>query len=262
MSYKRKNWRTPDTERRPGASLRDQSKFVEVSEDKSDKYLRDMDRSLAKECLRVVFGKKVLTIECQVCWKVFKAFRTTVKDARGNELPGIDCHCPKGCQINPKTGDMWSAEGLRPRLRPGTKAREKSVPPDAEQAVPIDLIDERPKQSADLEKRIRVIAGLFESAIRGAFQHAHAEIARITRSSVSGAPCIKPGIDPQALLTEKQAGEFLGVSGPTLGGWRKKGKGPRFVRFDTGDSEDQRKGIRYRRIDLVEWSEQRLHESV
>jgi len=54
-------------------------------------------------------------------------------------------------------------------------------------------------------------------------------------------------IDPDALLNEAQASDFLNLSIRTLQAWRVKGAGPRFVRAG--------RAIRYRRSDLVAWIE-------
>lgn len=54
--------------------------------------------------------------------------------------------------------------------------------------------------------------------------------------------------DPRALLSEAQAAKFLGYSRSSLNQWRVKGKGPEFVKLDTGT-------VRYRKSVLVEWLE-------
>jgi predicted DNA-binding transcriptional regulator AlpA len=51
--------------------------------------------------------------------------------------------------------------------------------------------------------------------------------------------------DPDALLTEVQAADFLCLSIRTLQAWRIKLAGPRFVRAG--------RAIRYRRSDLIAW---------
>ena len=51
--------------------------------------------------------------------------------------------------------------------------------------------------------------------------------------------------DPDALLTEVQAADFLCLSIRTLQAWRIKLVGPRFVRAG--------RAIRYRRSDLIAW---------
>lgn len=54
--------------------------------------------------------------------------------------------------------------------------------------------------------------------------------------------------DPDALLTEAEASDLLGLSTRTLQAWRCQGTGPRFVRAGG-------RAIRYRRRDLIEWME-------
>ena len=51
--------------------------------------------------------------------------------------------------------------------------------------------------------------------------------------------------DPDTLLTEVQAADFLNLSVRTLQAWRIKVAGPRFVRAG--------RAIRYRRSDLIAW---------
>lgn len=51
--------------------------------------------------------------------------------------------------------------------------------------------------------------------------------------------------DPDALLTEAQAADFLSISMRTLQAWRVRGGGPVFVRAG--------RAIRYRRRDLLDW---------
>ena len=51
--------------------------------------------------------------------------------------------------------------------------------------------------------------------------------------------------DPDALLSEVQAADFLNLSVRTLQAWRIKVAGPRFVRAG--------RAIRYRRSDLIAW---------
>src|SRR4051794_38724568 len=51
--------------------------------------------------------------------------------------------------------------------------------------------------------------------------------------------------DPDTLLTEVQAADFLNLSVRTLQAWRIKIAGPRFVRAG--------RAIRYRRSDLIAW---------
>ena len=59
-------------------------------------------------------------------------------------------------------------------------------------------------------------------------------------------------IQDYELIDEKQAAMFLGMSHRSLQGMRVKGGGPNFVRVSP-------RMIRYRRVDLIAWSETRLH---
>ena len=54
-------------------------------------------------------------------------------------------------------------------------------------------------------------------------------------------------IDPDALIAEVQAADFLRISIRTLQAWRSRGAGPAFVRVG--------RAIRYRRRDLLAWIE-------
>ena len=54
-----------------------------------------------------------------------------------------------------------------------------------------------------------------------------------------------------ALLTERRAADFLGVTARCLQAWRYRGGGPKFVRISS-------RCIRYRQSDLREWIEARL----
>ena len=56
------------------------------------------------------------------------------------------------------------------------------------------------------------------------------------------------------LIVEDEAARFLKFSARALQGWRYGGGGPRFVRVNL-------RCVRYRRIDLREWSEARLRTS-
>jgi hypothetical protein len=60
--------------------------------------------------------------------------------------------------------------------------------------------------------------------------------------------------DLDALIAEMHAARFLGVSARSLQKWRCEGGGPNFVRVSS-------RCIRYRRRDLIEWSESRLKSS-
>jgi excisionase family DNA binding protein len=57
-----------------------------------------------------------------------------------------------------------------------------------------------------------------------------------------------------ALLTEGQAAEHLGLSRKTLEGWRTRGGGPKFVRLGT-------RAVRYRPTDLDQFVEAGLRSS-
>jgi predicted DNA-binding transcriptional regulator AlpA len=52
-------------------------------------------------------------------------------------------------------------------------------------------------------------------------------------------------IDPDALLTEIHAADFLSMSVRTLQSWRGQGRGPAHVQAG--------RAIRYRRSDLIDW---------
>ncbi|MCB1883123.1 MAG: helix-turn-helix domain-containing protein [Geminicoccaceae bacterium] len=56
------------------------------------------------------------------------------------------------------------------------------------------------------------------------------------------------------LMNEHEAAAFLGYTIRALQNWRVRGGGPRFVRVSA-------RSIRYRRKDLVAWSEERLAAS-
>ena len=60
--------------------------------------------------------------------------------------------------------------------------------------------------------------------------------------------------DPDALATERQAADFLGVTTRALQKWRATGTGPRFVRISS-------RCVRYRRRDLITWASDRLKSS-
>lgn len=57
--------------------------------------------------------------------------------------------------------------------------------------------------------------------------------------------------DSDALLSELAAAALLGISTRTLQAWRQRGGGPMFVRISS-------RCVRYRKRDLVAWSEARL----
>ena len=60
--------------------------------------------------------------------------------------------------------------------------------------------------------------------------------------------------DPDALVLERFAADFIGVTPRALQKWRMTGTGPRFVRISS-------KCVRYRRRDLVEWAQAHLKAS-
>ena len=61
-------------------------------------------------------------------------------------------------------------------------------------------------------------------------------------------------IDSETLLTEVQAAELLQVTPRAVQKWRAEGTGPRFIRISG-------RCVRYRRRDLIEWTEARLKSS-
>lgn len=56
------------------------------------------------------------------------------------------------------------------------------------------------------------------------------------------------------LINEHEAAKFLGYSTRALQNWRLRGGGPQFVKVSN-------RSVRYRRRDLVEWSEKRLRSN-
>lgn len=56
------------------------------------------------------------------------------------------------------------------------------------------------------------------------------------------------------LLNENEAAAFLGYSARALQNWRVRGGGPRFVKVSS-------RSVRYRRRDLLEWTERHLQAS-
>jgi predicted DNA-binding transcriptional regulator AlpA len=52
--------------------------------------------------------------------------------------------------------------------------------------------------------------------------------------------------DLDRLLDEKEAAQLLSLSPSTVRGWRSRGEGPQFVRFE--------RAIRYRRTDLLKYA--------
>lgn len=65
---------------------------------------------------------------------------------------------------------------------------------------------------------------------------------------------ISVSTDPESLLSEVQAATLLGFTPRALQAWRQRGGGPRFVRVSS-------RAVRYRRRDLVEWTESKLAQS-
>ena len=57
-----------------------------------------------------------------------------------------------------------------------------------------------------------------------------------------------------ALIDEKTAGAFLGLTDRTMQGYRRKGGGPRYISISS-------RCLRYRRADLRAWADARLRAS-
>lgn len=62
------------------------------------------------------------------------------------------------------------------------------------------------------------------------------------------------GQDPCVLLDEKAAAKLLGYSVRALQNWRLRGGGPKFVKVSN-------RSIRYRKIELAQWIEERIRAS-
>ena len=60
--------------------------------------------------------------------------------------------------------------------------------------------------------------------------------------------------DDHALLNEEQAAAFIGVTRRAMQGWRLSGRGPQYIKISS-------RCIRYRKRELVTWSENRLQTS-
>jgi len=60
--------------------------------------------------------------------------------------------------------------------------------------------------------------------------------------------------EDDALLTEEQTAAFIGVTRRAMQAWRLSGKGPQYVKISS-------RCIRYRKRELVTWSEKRLQTS-
>ena len=56
------------------------------------------------------------------------------------------------------------------------------------------------------------------------------------------------------LIDEREAAQFLGYSPRALQNWRARGGGPAFVKVSG-------RSIRYRRLDLMNWTESRIRAS-
>ena len=76
----------------------------------------------------------------------------------------------------------------------------------------------------------------------------------MTTTTLHDVASVQNSFDLNALLDETQAAVLLGVSPRALQAWRQRGGGPRFVRISS-------RCIRYRRRDLLMWSEERLARS-
>lgn len=57
--------------------------------------------------------------------------------------------------------------------------------------------------------------------------------------------------DPDQLINEQKAAEFLGYTVRALQNWRVRGGGPKFVKVSS-------RSIRYRRRELIAWAESLL----
>ncbi len=77
-----------------------------------------------------------------------------------------------------------------------------------------------------------------------------------TVASLDGKPRGPPDASDywQALIDEKVAAAFLGLTERTMQAYRQKGSGPRYVRISS-------RCLRYRRIELRQWAEARLRSS-
>ncbi len=60
--------------------------------------------------------------------------------------------------------------------------------------------------------------------------------------------------NPDSLLTESQTAQYLNFTPRCLQAWRQRGGGPKYVRISS-------RAIRYRKIDLDNWIEERLKTS-
>ena len=65
---------------------------------------------------------------------------------------------------------------------------------------------------------------------------------------------IQTSFEDNELLTEDQAGQFLKFTPRALQKWRSQGGGPKYVRVSA-------RAIRYRKVDLLKWAEERIRLS-
>ena len=79
------------------------------------------------------------------------------------------------------------------------------------------------------------------------------EIREVANTETPGSPEADPGFWYQ-LIDERPAADFLSVTPRFMQTMRQRGGGPRFVRLSA-------RAVKYRRIDLREYSEARLRSS-
>ena len=60
--------------------------------------------------------------------------------------------------------------------------------------------------------------------------------------------------DPDILLTEQQAAQFISFTPRALQAWRINGSGPDFIKISA-------RAVRYRKRDLISWAEERRRTS-
>ena len=86
----------------------------------------------------------------------------------------------------------------------------------------------------------------------------HSPQRAVPGNAISDGPPIRgPPVDPDywhALINEKAAGDFLGLTDRAVQKIRQTGDGPRYVRISS-------RCLRYRRIDLRTWAEARIRKS-
>jgi hypothetical protein len=73
-------------------------------------------------------------------------------------------------------------------------------------------------------------------------------------SNVNAASIDRTCQDPDALLTESQAAQLLGLTPRALQAWRGRGCGPAYIRISC-------RCLRYRRKDLVAWTDSLLKQA-